>query len=116
MTDETPTIIPGQLTMLEEERAHARRSDPATSHAAAASVDRIRESQAAILRVFGIVGPMHDQRLVAAYQAARIQPVQSESGIRTRRRELVDKGRLRDTGETMILPSGRRSIIWELAS
>ena len=105
---------------LTPERAHARRSDPLTSHAAAASItpDQLRASHVAVLAVFRRVGAMHDERLLAAYADVTllhgtIGPRQSPSGLRTRRRELVDLGLLRDSGERVTLPSGRRSIIWE---
>lgn len=105
---------------LTPERAHARRSDPETSHAAAASIsqEKLRASQVAVLAIFQRVGAMHDERLLAAYADVTllhgtIGPMQSPSGIRTRRRELVDLGLLRNSGETVTLPSGRRSIVWE---
>jgi hypothetical protein len=41
-------------------------------------------------------------------------PRQSESGIRTRRKELVERGLVEDTGRRDILVSGRKSIIWKV--
>lgn len=102
--------------------AHARRSDPVTSHEAAASIpsEKIRISQDAILTVFRRVGPMYDEELQSHYlrlQGIAGLPAQSESGIRTRRKELVDKGRLRDSGRKVTPPGkNRRSIVWELCS
>lgn len=94
------------------ERAHARRSDPETSHAAAESIstDRLRRSQEAVLAVFDeLGGRASDSQVAVRYSGPR----QSPSGLRTRRRELVDLGYLRDSGERVMLPSGRRSIVWE---
>lgn len=90
------------------EAAHARRTDPSTSHAAADSVDRIRESQALILGILRAFGPMTDTEI-----AERIRPgVMSPSGCRTRRSELVTKGKVVDSGERKRLDSGRMSIVW----
>ena len=92
-------------------RAHARRTDPHTSHEAAASVTRIRESQRFILSVLQQCGPMVDEVLVK--QACNQQKGRnmSVSGIRTRRSELVRLGLVRNSGKRR-LPSGRLSIIW----
>jgi hypothetical protein len=89
----------------------ARRTDPATSHAAAQSVGDLRESQRAVLATFLQHGPMHDEKLEVRYPQ---QPRQSESGLRTRRRELVDLGLLRDSGTTTLTVHGRSTTIWEL--
>jgi hypothetical protein len=98
------------------EVAHARTTDPDTSHAAAASIpsDKIRASQAAVLEVMKEFGPMSDVVLVAYYQGTG-QPPQSESGIRTRRKELVTLGKIRDSGRKTVLASGRMAIVWEVA-
>lgn len=100
------------------ETAHARRTDPDTSHAAAASVDNISRKQAAVLAILG-EGPLTDAALVAVYGArSAVDPVtyppQSTSGIRTRRSELVDKQRVRDSGARVTLPTGRHAILWEV--
>ena len=100
--------------------ANARRSDPVTSHAAAASIptQKIRESQSAILSCFKLLGPRHDTLLVSCYEAQRVEqqwPKQSPSGIRTRRKELVSAGFLEDSGERQRLDSGRMSIVWQVA-
>jgi hypothetical protein len=97
-----------------EERAHARTGDPITSHEAAASIesDKIRASQEAVWLVLKMDGPMHDQRLVQRYSDLGGMPAQSESGIRTRRKELVTKGKVEDTGQRVVLDSGRKSIVW----
>ena len=107
-------------------KAHARTSDPSTSHAAAATLDQetLRASQEAVLSVFrtyeqyrelpyGMTGdefaeiyPLARQRDPKAY------PEQSPSGLRTRRRELVDMGFLLDTGQRRLLESGRWAIVW----
>lgn len=42
-------------------------------------------------------------------------PPQSDSGLRTRRKELTDAGVVVDTQVRKRLPSGRQSIVWGLA-
>lgn len=100
-----------------EPTALARRADPATSHDAARSIqgDRLRDSQEAILALLRRFGPMCDTELLDTYQryaASSDYPRQSPSGIRSRRHELVNAGRVVDTGERMKLSPGRQSIIW----
>ena len=96
--------------------AHARRTDPETSHEAADSLDsdHIRASQQAVYQLFRRHGAMYDQLMVRVYERAGTIPYQSVSGLRTRRSELVTKGLLKDSGQRATLPSGRRSIIWQL--
>lgn len=95
---------------------NARRTDPETSVLAALSVIGIRPLQEAILRI--LAKPMCDYELVAEYnQWVRhgFADPASESGIRTRRAELVKQGKVIDTGQRGITPTGRKSIIWAVA-
>lgn len=94
----------------------ARATDPDTSHEAAATITPVtlRASQDAVLYVLREYGPMCDTDLIARYrQYADIEalPKQSDSGIRTRRKELVTLGRVVLHGETT-LESGNRSKTW----
>jgi len=100
--------------------AHARRTDPDTSHDAAESVGNVTARQVAVLRLFlrdyNAAG-MTDMELIEAYEVAarldpRLFPEQSHSGLRTRRSELVHNGFVVDTGQRRRLPSGRWSIVW----
>lgn len=101
----------GELVLV----ARARRADPETSHEAAASLtsDKLRRSQEAVLALLRERGPMDDQHLVREYawNFDASAPEQSESGLRTRRKELVQRGLVRATG-TVRLPSGRNAIVW----
>ena len=101
-----------QLSLDPQPLAHARTGDPWTSHAAARSIEpaKLRESQQAVLAFFRKNGPMHHDHLTRHYVGP---PWQSQSGLRTRTKELVDLGLIQDTGRTVRLPSGRSSIIWE---
>lgn len=113
------------ITTLGGTSPRARRSDPLTSHQAAAVVGNLRESQRAVLTIFIDAGrPLIDEELIALYSDALIEdrrrlrngaPVQSESGIRTRRRELADAGLIEDSGERRANSNGNSSIEWRLA-
>lgn len=91
--------------------ARARNTDPETSHQAAQSVDVITLTQSFVMRV--LRRPRVDVELVEAYQAMSTAPRASESGIRSRRAELVRLGWVRDSGRRKRLESGRMAIVWE---
>lgn len=96
----------------------ARSTDPATSAAAAASIKNLRETQKQVLALFdpkpdGRQTWLTDQEMIQAARDAGLQ--QSESGLRTRRCELVHASLLRDTGLTRMTAAGRRTIVWTQA-
>lgn len=93
--------------------AHARKTDPTTSHAAAASVKDITSTQEFIL--MALTRPLTDVDLVSAYRAFKSAPPASESGICSRRSELVALGKVVDTGARVRLASGRHAIVWQVA-
>src|SRR5690349_12580706 len=92
--------------------ARARTTDPATSHEAAASLpaDKLRDSQQAVLNLLRR-GPGTDTDIEWRY-GNHGEPPQSSSGLRTRRKELVAKGLVEDSGDRVTMPSGRKAIIW----
>jgi len=92
--------------------AHARRTDPATSHAAAASVHDITKTQAYILRALG--QPRTDAEMIVAYRKFKMAPLASESGLRTRREELARLRLVEVVGEKK-LDSGRMGRVWKIA-
>lgn len=94
----------------------ARRTDPTTSHNAAASVatDTVTRTQALILEALRAHGPLTDEQLCQRIADVERQPV-SVSGIRTRRSELVTAGRVIDTGRRQPTLTGRSAIVWSLA-
>ena len=97
--------------------AHARHTDPQTSHQAAASVTRITDTRQAILDAYRLRGPMPDFDLEEYYgQVWQMHrwPRQSPSGIRSRRAELTDLGLIIDSGRRTVTPSGRPCIVWTL--
>lgn len=105
--------------------AHARTTDPITSHEAAATVDTNR-SQAAVLQLLHrYMGDYFTHKaVVATYRVVQEQqalngepdtlPPLSESRVRTACSELARKRLLRHAGYTE--PArGQRESIWELA-
>lgn len=99
-------------------QARARRGDPDTSHAAAASVDSLRDKARGVLTVLWHYGPGTDEQLAGRYALMRAYdevPEQSPSGLRTRRAELVGLGLVRDTGERRAISTGRHAIVWAAA-
>jgi hypothetical protein len=88
----------------------ARRSDPETSIAAARSIaPTIAASQAEVLVLFREFGPMTDEEARQSYgEGGR----QSESGLRSRRAELVRMGLLEDSGRRWPGRTGRQMIVW----
>ena len=92
------------------DEAHARRDDPDTSHAAAASVTALTATRLAIIDVLATYGPATDETIALHYDG----PPASPSGLRTRRSELVRAGKVYDTGRRQRLRSGRHAVVWAL--
>jgi hypothetical protein len=91
--------------------APTRATDPETSREAAATVD-VRKSQAQVINLFRRFGPMTDAELLEA--AERLNVIQSPSGLRTRRSELVSRDVLYFTGTFKRLGTGRRARVWAI--
>jgi hypothetical protein len=89
----------------------ARVTDPETSHAAGASVRNVTEVQRCILWLLAEWSRLTDEDIQSRY----IGPRASQSGLRTRRAELVKAGKVRDSGQRKRLSSGREAIVWELS-
>lgn len=88
-----------------------RWADPITSYQAAASVD-LNKSQKIVMSAFRTRNSMTDEELVI--QVARIGLKLSQSGCRSRRKELVVMGVLRDSGVKEKTAANRSTIVWEL--
>ncbi len=75
-------------------KAHARSTDPTTSHEAAESVGEgnMYASQQAVLSALPVRGPMTDPEIARQITIHGDGQVHSESRLRTARKELVDKG------------------------
>ena len=91
---------------------NTRTLDPSTSHQAEKSVSGLAESYRIIQGLFRLYGPMNDEQLLQVWPHATKRA--SQSGIRSRRSELVAAGLLEDSGERLVMPSGRKSIVWRL--
>jgi hypothetical protein len=50
--------------------------------------------------------------MVLIYRSFATAPMASDQGIKSRRAELVAEGFVEDSGKRVILPSGRKSIVW----
>ena len=101
-------------------QAIARTTDPSTSHAAA---ETIRATDMNGCR-FGICQILVGGRMLTDAEILSVYhdnwnscdwPRQSDSGIRSRRAELVDEGLVIDSGERGITESGRSTVKWMLA-
>lgn len=104
-------------------RRLSRRRGAATSRAAAESIEDLGHNQQAVLEALESLGGWStDERLITHYQAARVPrsietpreiwPKQTESGIRTRRHELVEDGFVEDSGQRAPMTTGREAIVW----
>ena len=92
----------------------ARKNDPLTSHEAAWSVRNLTQTQRVILGL--LVQPKTDEELIASYRNlswAGRAPMASESGIRSRRHELVEQGLVESVGlgKTVF---GRSATVWAI--
>ena len=95
--------------------AHARMTDPSTSHLAAASVKNETLTKRIILNILNDRA-MTDEELVEAYRFMALHidtvPRASDSGIRSRRAELTKDFKVFAVGYKKT-KSGRKAIVWE---
>lgn len=121
-----PPVAPAALATTK--RPRARRTDRSTSQRAADGTARgLTTKQRAVLTVFVEYGPaLHDEALVAFYRELRSHqlargfgaqlPDLTDSSIRTRRNELVQLGRVRDTGRETTTARGGSTAVWEVVT
>jgi hypothetical protein len=94
---------------------NARHTDPITSHQAAASVENLSETKQIILSILRRYDNLTDEMLVKLYEARAARgeaPAASQSGIRSRRAELVRENLVQDSEARAKLSSGRNAILW----
>jgi len=94
----------------------ARRKDRVTSHEAAESVRNLKGTQRAIYTLLS-VNPSTDEKLIEDFKEfANMGAIAmaSDSGIRSRRAELVAEGLVKPIGFDKTR-SGRRTIVWGIA-
>lgn len=107
---------PAQLPLsgVVQTRAVARRTDPETSHAAAANVKNLRASHRRVIQLFRSYGPMTDQEALEAAIADgwKVSP----SGLRSRRAEVTPpRGRgIRDSGRKRKTQFSENATVWEI--
>ena len=93
----------------------ARTTDPVTSHEAGEQVKNLTETKKAILKILG-KKELTDSELFMVYYSLAAKgkaPYASESGVRSRRAELVAAGLVEAKGFDKTV-FGRRTIIWGL--
>lgn len=111
-TSATPATVTG---IVDAVFTRARRTDPATSKAAARSLDptRLRAVHKVLCKLLEKYGPMTDAGIAdrwPRFSALLVSP----SGLRSRRAELVKAKLVRDSGKRETTNSGRQTIVWEL--
>jgi hypothetical protein len=99
--------------LLDEIDAHARRSDPQTSHDAARRVD-VKGHRRIVLALLAVEGPCTADHLedVAARARLGITP----ASIRSRRVELQRLGLVIDTGTKAATRTGCQATVWAVAA
>lgn len=91
----------------------ARPHDPDTSIEAAESVvANLRASQESVLYLFKRLERLTFEDLI--FHAPNFGVFQSESGLRTRTKELVRMGLVRDSGDRRLTKSSRKCVVWEV--
>jgi hypothetical protein len=92
----------------------ARSTDPDTSQEAARNIRlTMTVKRMAVLEAVRLAGPITDLGLADYYRAQRVAkgwPEQSDSGLRTRRSELVDLGKVQRVGDRK--ERGARRALW----
>jgi hypothetical protein len=111
MSDQMMLWEEGRSRYYKEPRQMTRRFDPTTSLLAAASVD-LTKGQKIVMAAFRVTPSMTDDELIA--QVGRLNLKLSPSGCRSRRKELVELGILRDSGTKALTASKRTTTVWEL--
>lgn len=90
--------------------AHARATDPETSHNAAASIENVTDRQRAVHEALSEYGPITHEELVAKYvetRAVHVWPEQTPSSIRSRCAELVKLDLVRHDGYGRTVNGGK---------
>ena len=111
MSDQEMLWTEDRSRFYKEPAKMTRWADPITSYQAAASVD-LNKSQKIVMSAFRTRNSMTDEELVI--QVAKIGLKLSQSGCRSRRKELVAMGVLRDSGVKEKTAAGRSTTVWEL--
>lgn len=118
MDNQEPAAQEIERHPLETPVAHARATDPQTSHDAAASVTHISELKMEILKALKIKGPMRHDELTKYIRNEKKIAV-SESSVRSRCADLVKKDKLvkalKDGNGKLVkteMPTHRAGQVW----
>ena len=104
-------MIDGQASLLD---GLVRATDPATSHAAAASIRPHLSAQCSrVLHAVERVHSMHGHGATAWEVTAYLGGAAQRSVIARRLTDLRDAGRIRATEQTRPGPTGRPQLVWE---
>lgn len=101
----------GRSRFYKDPKQMTRRNHPSTSLFAAASVD-LTKGQKIVMSAFRVKSAMTDEELIN--QVAKLGLKLSPSGCRSRRKELVELGFLRDSGVKEQTAAHRGTIVWEI--
>ena len=77
--------------------------------------DILRKRLLAVYKVLQATGPCHNDELTVQYRQfvhERGFPPQTDQSVRSRRAELTVKGLCVDTGERVVLNTGRKAVVW----
>lgn len=110
-------MTPQQASLLTppEQRAHARRTDPLSSHEAAARAsNRLTDTQDRILVALRMGGPGTDEQIESRFRKWWPEFRVSPQSIRSRRSELVKRGLVRPADRRGTTQFGNSSQVWEV--
>jgi hypothetical protein len=111
-TERRAEIMRAEIMETFNKRPAARATDPETSHEAAASVKRVTAKQESVLQILRRYGALTDEEIRNYHRALKYE-YQSDSGLRTRRAELVRMGKVARTDEVRLTTGGRKTIVWK---
>jgi hypothetical protein len=93
--------------------ARAKKNDPQTSHDAAKGVNLTRGQREAIRVIDHLYNFIDDEMIVSKNE---LKSPLSDSGIKTRRHELVNLGYVADTGLKRLTKFGNKATVWNITA
>lgn len=106
-------MIGGTPLFKTSEHAHARRTDPLSSHLAAERASqRLTDVQDRVLTLLRIRGPATDDQIIERFRDYWPEIKVSDQSIRSRRSELVRKALVAHSGDFGPSPHGQRARVW----
>jgi hypothetical protein len=112
---QAPLFGLGAVTVTAPESAHARRTDPLSSHLAAEKASaRLNETQERVHVLLRIKGPATDEELISRFRHTWPEVRVTDQSIRSRRSELVEKGYVKQADRFGVTDYGNRARVWEV--